>query len=771
MRLVSLLLVLAAMVLVPQPLRAEKVPPPSGRLLPNAPEEAVLWWAPSTAAKVRPDTPTPSGSPAPLEIRAARNETDAALLVVRPARALSGVRVEATDLVGVDGARLARTYVEILRVGMVQIQRPSDSAGAPGHWPDPLLPHRAPVDLEPGKNHVFWIRLHVPKQQPAGTYRGAIRLDAVGFRSSVPLAVEVYDFTLPDRMTLATAFGFSAQEVFRYHRLSDEKDRRRVLDLYLAALSAHHLSPYDPAPLDPIRVRWPALAPPPTPMDDWKNLRVVENEVHTGRGALLLHDDRVDENVTVTYEPLVEIPAAGLHVRLWYRTAVPGHRFQVSLNHYDAERRWMSGQNLDVVLRGDGIWRELDTRVEEFPPGARYVRLCARAALWTERGEGLGLVWFDDLSVADAETGKELVHGGDFEPVVRTVPVVPLDEIEVGFDFEAWDRSMAKAIDEYHFNTFRVFVPGLGGGSFFGVRPPTLLGFGPDTPEYPVLLERYGRALEAHLAERGWLDEAFTYWFDEPRRYQYPFVKAGFDRLHEACPGIAHMLTEQVEPELAGGPDIWCCISHAYDRARVEARRHTGERFWWYVCTGPKAPYAGLFIDHPGPDLRAWLWQTFERGLDGILVWQTNYWSSNAAYPDPAHPQNPYEDPMSWTSGYGLRPGERRPWGNGDGRFLYPPPAVFDAARSGPVFDGPVGSIRMEHLRDGIEDHEYLCLLRRRLQASGDRLDPATRARLIALLEVPEEITRSLKEFAQDGAPIERRRDEVARAIQSLPGG
>jgi hypothetical protein len=36
------------------------------------------------------------------------------------------------------------------------------------------------------------------------------------------------------------------------------------------------------------------------------------------------------------------------------------------------------------------------------------------------------------------------------------------------------------------------------------------------------------------------------------------------------------------------------------------------------------------------------------------------------------------------------------------------------------------------------------------------------------LLEVPESITRSLTEFASDGAPIEQQRALVARAIEEL---
>jgi hypothetical protein len=327
---------------------------------------------------------------------------------------------------------------------------------------------------------------------------------------------------------------------------------------------------------------------------------------------------------------------------------------------------------------------------------------------------------------------------------------------------------MTQAIDRHHFNSFRVAIPGLGGGTFHETQAPQLLGFGADTPEYPLLFDSAARQLEAHLTAKGWADEAYIYWFDEPDPHQYPFVMDGFAKLKKSCPRLARMLTEQVEPGLLGGPDIWCSITDTYNHPAAEARRQHGEKFWWYVCTGPKAPYAGLFIDHPAPELRIWLWQTFQRNIEGVLVWETNYWTSTAAYPDPQHPQNPYTDPMSWTSGYSTPAGDRRPWGNGDGRFLYPPPAALAGTDGAPVLDGPVDSIRWEHLRDGIEDYEYLVILRQRLLARQADLPAATSQRYAALLEVPAEISRSLTEFAADGEPIEAHRDRVARAIVEL---
>ncbi|MFO1489731.1 MAG: DUF4091 domain-containing protein [Kiritimatiellia bacterium] len=201
----------------------------------------------------------------------------------------------------------------------------------------------------------------------------------------------------------------------------------------------------------------------------------------------------------------------------------------------------------------------------------------------------------------------------------------------------------------------------------------------------------------------------------------------------------------------------------AYRDDQASGRRKAGESFWWYICCSPKAPYPGEFIDRPGTELRVWLWQTFQRGIEGILIWETTYWTSPAAYPDPARPQNPYTDPMSWTSGYGTPSGARRPWGNGDGRFLYPPLAAAEGRPAAPVLEGPVDSIRWEMLRDGLEDYEYLALLRRLLAAHPERAGaPGT------LLEVPADITAEARVFTRDPAPLMARRRALAAALTDL---
>jgi hypothetical protein len=740
--------------------------PQYGQLLPCEDEGLVLWWC-SSGWKVASDQETPDAKGEAILISAARNEAEAAQLVVYPKRRLGLVGPYKTALAGPGGSSIPADNVEVLRVRYVKTELPTDKSTTVGQWPDPLPGFEA-TELAANRNQPLWIRVKVPKDVPAGTYRGKVGITGNGMIWSVPLEVEVYDFDLPERMTCTTAFGFSPGNVWRYQNLKTDAQKREVLDKYWANFSAHHISPYDPAPLDSISTTWPAVKPPQSKWANWEGVRIVDNEVYGGNGALLIYDDNQELNVTIAYKPAIPIGAAGLRLRFRYRTAVPGHRFIVSLNHYDADGKWIYGGNNDIQIAGDGRWQEFDKVITSFPKNARSVRLSMRATIWTDAGEETGLVWFDDVSITDAGTGKEFVEGGDFDTIKRTQTVVPTGQLQVKLDFARWDKAMSRAIDHYAFNSFRLAIPGMGGGTFHEISYPSLLGFKEDDPEYAIMFDSYCRQMQKHLGDMGWLDEAYVYWFDEPSPDQYGFVMNGFEKLKRSCPSIARMLTEQPEKELEGGPNIYCVISDLYRHDSAEKRRVFGDRFWWYVCTGPKAPYCTLFIDHPATEMRVWLWQSWQRNIEGILVWETNYWTSSAAYSDPGNPQNPYEDPMGWVSGYSTPAGKKQPWGNGDGRFIYPPEAAADAHPKEAILDGPVDSIRWEMLRDGIEDYEYLAVLKRLIAEKKTRLNSEQTQRFDSLLEVPASITQSMTDFTKDPRTIEARRHEIAGAIVEL---
>ncbi|MGB9688409.1 glycoside hydrolase domain-containing protein [Thermogutta sp.] len=561
-----------------------------------------LWWCEADwkIARNRPAPPEPSKSQA-ISMMAAKGDHESAQLVLRAESATTLERIEVTNLESPEGHTIDAGSVSVRQVYYHFVHTPTDQTGVVDWWPDALPPLQYPLALPAQMNQPLWVTVDVPRNAKAGEYLGEIRLTGTGWKATVPLQLKVWNFALPERNHLETAFGFDCGQAFRYHNVQSEEDRRRLLDLYLQSFADHRISPYVPTPLDPYRITFDLKSEPP------------------------------------------------------------------------------------------------------------------RAVV----------------------------------------------------DFSAFDKAMEEAIQRYHFTNFMVHIPGMGGGTFQSRVEPSLAGFAENTPQYQALFSSQVRQIEEHLREKGWLPMAYVYWFDEPEPKDYEFVKAGMARLKKYAPGLARMLTEEPVEPLYGYVDIWCPISFNYDPKVAEERRQLGERFWWYICTGPKAPYCTLFIDHAATELRVWLWQTWQRRISGILVWATNYWTSPTAFPDGF--QDPYEDPMSYVSGYSTPQGVKRHWGNGDGRFIYPPlEASVPGKTAHPVLLPPASSIRWEMLREGIEDYEMLWMLADLLKKYGDELPKEELENFRKLLEVPPEITGDMTTFTRTPDPIYQRRAQIAGAIESL---
>ena len=339
------------------------------------------------------------------------------------------------------------------------------------------------------------------------------------------------------------------------------------------------------------------------------------------------------------------------------------------------------------------------------------------------------------------------------------------------FDFTAFDAAMENAFKKYNFTGYLLQIQGMGGGTFQQRWEPQLLGYGENTPEYQAMFKSQLEQLQNHFKEKGWLNKCYTYWFDEPDPKDYEYVRNGMNRIKKYAPEIPNLLTEEpaadeAEKENLGKIDIWCPVTPNYNHTLAQPLKAKGARFWTYVCCWPHAPYCTEFTDHAAVELRTWLWQTWKYDLSGILVWQSNYWTSPSAFPDPKAPQNPYLDPMCYVHDGALPPGAKRFWGNGDGRFLYPPLSC-QSPSSEPNLDDPVPSIRLEMLREGIEDFEMLQILKSKLAEAKD-LTPQQRQKYEELLVVPEEITSDWTTFNFSPDAIYQRRAAVAKAIEEL---
>ena len=176
------------------------------------------------------------------------------------------------------------------------------------------------------------------------------------------------------------------------------------------------------------------------------------------------------------------------------------------------------------------------------------------------------------------------------------------------------------------------------------------------------------------------------------------------------------------------------------------------------MCCGPQAPYPNNFIDHPAINHRIRFWMMEKYGVTGSLYWATTYWLGKGGAL-----RNP------WTSTMSVSP-DGGTWGNGDGMMLYP--ACHEPSAT-PVLTGPVPSMRIEMLREGLEDREYFWLLReavKKLEAAADARKQSEDALTLAkqALASPDRLATSLTEYTKDPADLYRERDAVADAIEAI---
>ena len=143
---------------------------------------------------------------------------------------------------------------------------------------------------------------------------------------------------------------------------------------------------------------------------------------------------------------------------------------------------------------------------------------------------------------------------------------------------------------------------------------------------------------------------------------------------------------------MANRVNIWCPNTPHFDadatvRPSMTARHVLGDRLWWYVCCGPGEPYNNFFVTMPALSHRVLFWQQKRETIEGLLYWDTAWWN-------PADVKNPWTD-MATVK-------EINKSIRGDGSLFYPGKQVG--------VDGPVSSLRLEMIRDGLEDFEYLTL-------------------------------------------------------------
>ncbi|MGI6301283.1 MAG: hypothetical protein ACOX52_09540 [Verrucomicrobiota bacterium] len=171
----------------------------------------------------------------------------------------------------------------------------------------------------------------------------------------------------------------------------------------------------------------------------------------------------------------------------------------------------------------------------------------------------------------------------------------------------------------------------------------------------------------------------------------------------------------------------------------------------------------------PRRELRVWLWQTWQRDIEGILIWALNWWTSDAALsgrtPEPVHRP---DELVSHIGRAGCPKGRRVRGATATGASSTPRAPQQPAIQARPCSNRRLSRFGWEMLRDGIEDYEYMVILESLMKAQGEQQPAATLQAYRSLLEVPAEITAGMTDFTWSPAPIETHREAVARAIEGL---
>jgi len=237
------------------------------------------------------------------------------------------------------------------------------------------------------------------------------------------------------------------------------------------------------------------------------------------------------------------------------------------------------------------------------------------------------------------------------------------------------------------------------------------IGEEPFSPGFNKKVEAYLKEIDAYFTKNGWRDRlVFNSPIDEPNsKEDYENTRRWAALVHEAAPEIPFLATESPVTDnpdwgtLRGYVNNFCVHGNALNdpdvKQAIKEEQAKGGEVTWYISCDQAYPQPNYFIDAPALDPVMVPWITARCHMNGILYWATNFWNQT---PDP------WLDPVTFISGFECSGGYVL---NGEGSLIYP----GDHARrytGQPNVTGPVSSIRFELLREGIEDYEYLWMLK-----------------------------------------------------------
>jgi hypothetical protein len=336
------------------------------------------------------------------------------------------------------------------------------------------------------------------------------------------------------------------------------------------------------------------------------------------------------------------------------------------------------------------------------------------------------------------------VHEGRCIPyvdIVKTNPQTKEQEANGNPDWSKWDKYIDHML-RGGANTIHLGVNHHQGEFFSSPQQPVAS---------PAQLAEVRKSIEIarkHYKERGIYDLHYMQLRDETSE---PASLNVYRSIYKDMPDVRILLTAPSN-EAMECLRIPCPLTPNYNMEWRDEVVSNGGEYWWYVCVGPSdRRYANLFIDQKAVQHRALWWQTWNYKVDGLLYWGLNYYKG---YNDPrlGSMKSPAA-PMPDLDHIDFSLIESAP---GDGFSMYP----------GATPDKPLPSIRLEIMRDGEEDYEYLIMLEKLMNEHPGNEEALANAR--KAIDNARKLTTKLTKYELDESAYQETRNQIAAAIEGL---
>lgn len=655
-----------------------------------------LGWTHGTIKVLKTD-PFPGRVEEPIVLEAARGEYEPAqMFVFAPGEPLEHLRVRVSDLKGPGGAVIPASEVSWRVVEYAVTSKPYYEVRHIGEWPDPLR-EREEFAVSANGHTIIWLTVRVPRDATPGDYEGEVAVSGPAGQRSLPMRLHVWGFALPDRSSLKTAFGLNS---------CGNWQSKMNVDEYIRNCAEHRVSVGFPG------LPWvgPVIQKPAFDWTGQTQLRFSASGSGEGlsSGRLFLVCD-AGEHVRATYGPFEVTPAP--------------HDFSVQLREplvFTSLRfEWRGAGPVEIaispMLLSDGTGRE------------RVFDQFTQTGWWTPVGRDVAVsVGNGKLHLTVAAPSDPAALYKEWPAAERSASDTPAER-DWKIDWAAFDAVVEKYYP-WAINVIWLPLPGVPREASMEEARRILSESG---------LARIAAEAERHLAERGWLDDAYTYLWDEPEAQDYPVVDLATGVIKQSAPRLRNMMTARGFPSALRHVDIWCPEIYSFDPIAAEQERAKGKHIWWYVAFSCRHPYPNFWIDYPALDCRAVFWLTWKHRIECFLYWSiSNWWMVK----DPLREQT-------------------FPNANGDGTLIYPGE------------DGrPIDTIRWENIREGLEDYEYFVLLRDAVEKArkSGRASPELMARAERLLAIDDAVVKDYASWSQDPEAYLQARREMARTIEAL---